>query len=324
MQNKTIPQQGNNNFTEVVDGRVLKTPNRNGASFLELSYATQVKRWNQYYAGTPYATAFITEDEKLSTPYIEGSGYPNDEQRLAICEDMLKNDFIMVDCRDKRNFVVGKDGKVFPVDFGQFYTSEDKLYRAHLAPVQREINTIKAKLTKPTSTYESLFSPGKAPEHLNAFKDVENYIIELEKYKPTLAKDSKNALAIDKITKIDAFIGDTRVRIAKFNTGDKHAFDDYIESNKASLQVLAQNRTSKALLYSILLSLMVIPAILGVIQLAITKGNAYLYLTDVKGSEKRALDVQKTVIDTKENLSKMKDPDSKGSKLKALGQKRSF
>lgn len=321
MQNKKIPQQGNNNFTEVVEGRVLKTPNPNGASFLELPYVRQAERWNQYYAGTPYATAFITDDGKLSTPYIEGSGYPNDEQRLAICEEMLKNGFIMVDCRDKRNFVVGKDGKVFPVDFGQFYTSEDKLYRAHLGPVQKEINTIKTKLTKTRAPYESLFSPGKAPEHLNAFKNVENYLTELEKYKLTLAKDSKNALAKDKIVKIDAFIDDTRIRINKFNTGDKHAFDDYVEKNQASLQVLAQNRTSKALLYSILLSLMVIPAIVGVIQLAISKGNAYLYLTDVKGSEKRALDVQKKVIETKENLAKGENPDSTEDKTPSQRQK---
>ena len=288
---QAIPQQGNNNFTEVVGDRVLKTPNPNGASFLELTYKQQMERWNKYYADTPYATAFITDDGKLSTPYIEGSGYPNDEQRLAICEAMLKKGCIMVDCRDKRNFVVGKDGEVFPVDFGQVYMEGDRNYKLHLGPVKAEMTATQRKLTNPSSAKLS----GIFKSDPELFRNAELYIAALEQYKATLAKDTKNPVAQDKIIHIDKFVADTKERIEKYQGGDKKAFDDYVEANKESIQILAQNRVSRPILYSVILSLLVVPAIYGAIQAAITKGNRYLFITDVKTSEKLALEVQEEV-----------------------------
>ncbi len=303
---KKIPQQGNNNVTEVEGDRVLKKPSSNGACMLEQPYKEQMEQWNKYYAGTIYATACITEDGKLSTPYIQGT-YPTDEQRLAISEEMMENGFIMIDCRDKRNFLVNKDGNVFPVDFGQIYTEDNRFYSTYCKVVQREINLIKAKLEsaklesheQPKST---LFHSVKQKPYDNLFQDVETYISELEKYKTKLEKNPKDGINVAKINGITSFITDTRNRITQYKTGQKNAFDGYIEANEKHLTILAQDRTTRPMLYSIILTFMVIPAIVGFIQLAITKGNSYLFLTSVKESEKRALDVQSEVIKTTENL----------------------
>lgn len=292
---RIILQQGNNNFTKVVGDRVLKTPNGNGASFLELTYPQQVEKWNAYYAGTPYATAFITVDGELSTPYIDGSGHPNDEQRLDICEGMLKKGFLMVDCRDKRNFIVGKNGEVYPIDFGQIYKEGDRNYNLHKSVVNREINSIKDKIKRAASPSESIFKPQKERENIQ-FQAIEIYLTALAEHKSKLMKDEKNPVAKAKLQTIDTFITDTRNRIEKYKQGDKKAFDGYIEANKQPLEILAQNRISRPILYSALLSLMVIPAIYGVIQMAITKGNSYLFVSDVKTSEKLALNVQNNVI----------------------------
>lgn len=286
MEDRKIRQQGNNNFTEISDDRVLKSPNPHGVGFLELPYDQQAEQWNKYYAGTSYATACVTDDKKLSTPYIEGS-HPNDEQRLAICESMLAKGFIMVDCRDKRNFIVDQEGKVFPVDFGQIYTKENRFYKMHLAVVQREMDTIKHRAQK--------------SQPKNIFQDVDVYIDALESYKVDLTQNSKQALVLEKVQQIDLFIADTKERIRRYNAGEKNAFDDYVDANKQSLQMLAQNRMSRPILYSMLLSLLVIPMIFGVIQLAMTKGNTYLFFTAVKESEKRALNVQNKVLEIKDN-----------------------
>ena len=296
-----IPQQGNNNFTEVEGERVLKKPSSHGASMLEATYEQQVKQWNKYYEGTGYATACITEDGRLSTPFIDGY-YPTDKQRLAICEEMMAKGFIMVDCRDKRNFLVNKEGIVFPVDFGQVLTQENRFYNTYSRIVQREINSIKGQLQKPQQHSTSIFSSSKEPPHENLFKDVETYISELEKYKTKLEKNPKDGINVAKINGITSFITDTRNRITQYKTGQKNAFDGYIEANEKHLTILAQDRTTRPMLYSIILTFMVIPAIVGFIQLAITKGNSYLFLTSVKESEKRALDVQSEVIKTTENL----------------------
>ncbi|MCR9191484.1 MAG: hypothetical protein NXI01_02355 [Gammaproteobacteria bacterium] len=305
MPGKKALQQGSNNLTKVEGDRVLKVPNPNGASFFELPYQEQAIKWNDYYKGTIYATVFVNDDGKLSTPYIEGS-HPNDKERLAVCEAMLQNGFIMVDCRDKRNFIAGKDDTIFPVDFGQIYKQEDRFYKVHLKVVQRELHTIKSRLNNPQR--------GPIIEQYNPFKDVEDYIAALEKYKLTLTKDSKDTLAKDKVAQIDSFIADTKGRISKYNAGQEHAFDDYLETNKVCLEILAQNRASKPILYSVLLSLMIVPAICGAIQLAITNGNDYLFLRAVKGSEKRALEVQTKVIEIKDGLSKIKGSDSDKNK----------
>ncbi len=300
-----IPQQGNNNFTEVDGDRVLKKPSTLGASMLEATYEQQVKQWNKYYEGTIYATACITDDGRLSTPYIDGS-YPTDKQRLAICEEMMQKGFIMVDCRDKRNFLVNKEGIVFPVDFGQVHTQENRFYNTHSKVVQREIDSIKAKLQKPQQRSTTIFSSLKKPPHENLFQDVEVYILELEKYKEKLEKLPEDKINIDKINGITLFVVDTRDRINQYNQGNKNAFDGYIEANEKHLEVLATNRATRPMLYSIILTLMVVPAIVGFIQLAITKGNSYLFLTGVKESEKRAKGVQTKLIETKESLSKEK------------------
>lgn len=321
-----IPQQGNNNLTKVEGDRVLKTPNSSSTFMLEQSYEQQVKQWNKYYAGTPYATAVITEDGKLSTPFIKGS-YPNDQQRLAICEEMKKKGFIMVDCRDKRNFLVNEDGIVCPVDFGQMYTSENRLYKVHLRVVDKEMDRIRAQIANPrkSSVFEDLsLSPQAQPAHTpmpsvmrpaanatpsstssqdaDAFQAVEIYIDSLLDYKSTLQKDAKDPIIQDKIATIDSFIADTRTRIQKFQSGDKNAFDGYIDANKAALAVFAKNRMTRPIMFSILLSLMVIPAIVGAIQMAITKGNTFLFVTAIKESEKRALNLQNKVVEVKETL----------------------
>ena len=316
MHTKIMPQQGNNNVTEIVGDRVLKTPSHNGAAFLELSYEKQAMLWNKYYADTDYATAYVTDDGKLSTPYIEGS-YPDDKQRLAVCETMLQKKFIMVDCRDKRNFIVNNEGKTCPIDFGQIHTEEHRFYHTFLSGVQREMATIKAALNHPQRSRIFQFQP----QH-NPFLAVEDFIGELEKYKLNLAKHATGTLVRDKIIQIDLFVVDTRTRIKQFNDGNKHAFDDYIEANQASLKILAQNRISRPILYSILLSFMLVPMIVGVIQLAITQGNTFLFLTAVKGSEKRALNVQNKVMETKEKLieTKQADPDE----YKKLGSRSKF
>lgn len=313
MRTKTIPQQGNNNVTEIIGDRVLKAPSHKGAAFLELPYAEQAMRWNQYYAGTDYATAVVTDDGKLSTPYIEGS-YPDDKQRLAICETMLQKKYIMVDCRDKRNFIVNKAGVVCPVDFGQIYTPEHRFYKTYLPGVNREMATIKTQLNNPHRS--SIFQP--QPQD-NPFLAVEDFIKELENYKSNLKQRPADAVATQKITCIDSFIADTKQRMEKFNRGDKHAFDNYIEANQVSLKTLARSRFSRPILYSILLSLMVVPMIVGVIQLAITKGNTFLFLTAVKKSEKRALDIQTKVLETKEKLTATKktDPEEQTNPLQS-------
>jgi hypothetical protein len=295
MQNKKIPQQGNNNITQIEGDRVLKKNKPHGAGFLELSYEQQAKKWNQYYVGTPYATAYVTEDGRLSTPYIAGS-YPDYQQHLNICKTMIEKGCVMVDCRDPRNFIVDKNGDVLPVDFGQIYMQDDKYYSTYLKVAEREITSIQSQSQSTPSKPLGLFKT--TPEHSNAFQTVEDYIVELEKYKAILAKDAKNPLAHSKITQIDSFIQDTRTRIKNYNSGDKHAFAGYIESNQASIQILAQNRNTRPILYSLLLSLMVVPIICGAIQLALTKGNTYLLLTNVKGSEQRALDVQTQIVTT--------------------------
>ena len=298
---KKIPQQGNNNVTEVEGDRVLKQPSSNGACMLEQPYKEQMEQWNKYYAGTIYATACITEDGKLSTPYIQGT-YPTDEQRLAISEEMMEKGFIMVDCRDKRNFLVNKDGNVFPVDFGQIHTKDYRFYSTYCKVVQREINLIKAKLESHEQPKSTLFHSVIQKPYDNLFQDVETYISELEKYKTKLEKNPKDGINVAKINGITSFITDTRNRITQYKTGQKNAFDGYIEANEKHLTILAQDRTTRPMLYSIILTFMVIPAIVGFIQLAITKGNSYLFLTSVKESEKRALDVQSEVIKTTENL----------------------
>ena len=302
---KKIPEQGNNNVTEVEGDRVLKQPSSNGASMLEQPYKKQMEQWNKYYAGTIYATACITEDGKLSTPYIHGT-YPTDKQRLAISEEMMKKGFIMVDCRDIRNFLVNKDGTVFPVDFGQILTKDNCLYTIQCTVVQREINSIKTKLNSHEQPKPTLFHSVTQKPHDNLFQDVETYISELEKYKTKLAKNPKDSINVAKINEITSFITDTRNRITEYKTGQKNAFAGYIEANEKHLTILAQDRTTRPMLYSIILTFMVIPAIVGFIQLAITKGNSYLFLTRVKESEKRALGVQREVIKTTEKLAEKK------------------
>lgn len=328
MQNRgsNIPQQGNNNITIVEGDRVLKKPNSSATFMLEQSYEQQVTQWNKYYAGTQYATALITTDGKLSTPYIAGT-YPTDEQRLAICKEMMKKGFLMVDCRDKRNFLVNEDGKVCPVDFGQMYTPEKPLYKVHLRVIQKEMDRLQSQIASPpkkpvfgewniaqsqpaTQPHQSgtqgasnkIEAPEPSAQDMAAFEAIEIYIEELVVYKEKLENGAKDALIEDKITKIDSFITDTRTRIHNYKEGDKQAFDGYIEANKVSLEVLAKNRVARPILFSVLLSLMVVPAILGAIQLAITQGNSYLFVSAVKESEKRALKVQQKVVEVKETL----------------------
>lgn len=102
---RTAIEQGNNNVTTHHDDRILKRRNPHGAGMFELAYPQQAEIWNAYYRNTEYASASLTSSGELSTPYIKGR-YPTDQERLAVCEKMLEEGFIMADCRDKRNFIV--------------------------------------------------------------------------------------------------------------------------------------------------------------------------------------------------------------------------
>ena len=308
MKDKKTLELGNNNFTEINGGRVLKKPNPNGVGFMEHSYDKQVTQWNKYYKDTIYATACITSDGKLSTPYIEGS-YPTDVQRLAICEDMINKNFIMVDCRDKRNFIVHPDGQVFPIDFGQMYSKDDRYYNTHLQVINKQLNTLKSNIQHPRSQHTLFEKPQKSD-----FEDVKVYIAELDKYKKSLETIHNDPLAKEKVNSINSFIEDTTTRIAKYKNGNMDAFKGYIETNQTHLNNLTKNRTTRPLVYSMLLSLMVIPAIYGVIQLALTRGNTYLFHSTVKQSEQRALHVQNKLISDTENLASRQNVHSNSSK----------
>ncbi|WP_299497135.1 hypothetical protein [uncultured Shewanella sp.] len=130
-------EQGNNNVTLHVGDRMLKSPVSNMSRMFEQTYDQQVNCWNKYYKGTDLDTACVTKEGKLSTPYIQGN-YPNDKQRAECIKNMYERGFIMEDCRDKRNFIVGIKGECEPVDFGQVITSDNRFYAAKLHIVSQE------------------------------------------------------------------------------------------------------------------------------------------------------------------------------------------
>ena len=128
------------------------------------------------------------------------------------------------------------------------------------------------------------------------FKDINYYLTKLEQYEEKLKKQSQDPLTVQKINCISSFIADTRKRTKEFESGKSDSFDGYIDSNKERLLILAKPRVTRPILYSVLLSLLGVPFLCGVIQLALTKGNTYLLLSRVTKSEQRALDLQQAVI----------------------------
>ncbi|ODN43478.1 hypothetical protein [Piscirickettsia litoralis] len=143
-------QQGNNNHTQLKDKRIIKSP-VNSISTFETSYDTQVKLWNEYYAGTGLDTAEITNSAKLSTPYIDGE-YPDVNSLVDCIVQMLKRDFVMQDCQDRRNFIADPYGNVFPIDFGQVHTPESsRFYDTYKSDVLQQLR----KLTKKTECYRT-------------------------------------------------------------------------------------------------------------------------------------------------------------------------
>ncbi|OAJ33057.1 hypothetical protein [Piscirickettsia salmonis] len=157
-------EQGNNNQTKLHGDRINKTPK--SSSTFEQNYRTQVKNWNDYYIGTNNNTARINERRKLSTPYIDGD-YPDVNGMVECIVNMLKRDFVMVDCLDERNFIVDCNKQVNPIDFGQVYRPESgKLYETHK---EITLNNLK-KLTKKAGCYRTYED---CLEEINDYKNKE-------------------------------------------------------------------------------------------------------------------------------------------------------
>lgn len=273
-------EQGNNSVTRIEGDRVFKS--RKGLG-LERVYSEQAKQWNAYYADTEYASACVTEKGELSLPYISGD-YPANCQLLACLQEMHDRKFVMVDCRDKRNFIA-HNGKVYPVDFGQIYTETDKFYSTYEKLHLAEIEKLPAKIRS-----EKAVSPAK-------FISLEQHLKELRLYKEKKLTSTDQATQ-NKAGKIDGFIADTKTRLEAFKGGCQNAFSDYIEKNQDAIKVLNENRVTGAIWKSILLVLCtgIVPGLLGgIVQAAVTKGNSFLFFNNQTKSGQMAADIQKDV-----------------------------
>ncbi len=144
--------QGANSVTHLYEdehGKLMvgKTKNSSNLAILERSYEKQAKCWNKFYKDTEYEGA-IVDSEKLYAPFIEGA-YPNHQQHLHCLKEMLKNGYVMQDCKNKENFIVNRN-KVFPVDFGLIYSDDENFpcYNAIKVKVQEEIKQLEKQLEK--------------------------------------------------------------------------------------------------------------------------------------------------------------------------------
>ncbi len=152
------------------------------------------------------------------------------------------------------------------------------LKHPHLSKKKREYRCICKEIAK------KIVNNNKFPEfqlqvEAKIIENIRTKLSALEAYGASNFADSNDDKDTDKNSKIGAFILDTRTRLRLFQDGDRTTFQDYEEKNEQNIVTLKQNRTTDMIWKSIAVSLCTLGvAVLGgLVQLAWTKGNSFLF-----------------------------------------------